>query len=279
MNAEYSFFSTMWSPLQSGSSPVDWCEGNYLISSNIAEFVNTVSNILFFLFPPVLMHLFKEYGRVVNPAIHMIWILLIFVGGCSAYFHATLSLIGQLLDEVAILWLFMSAFCLFFPRRYFPDFLQNNRIFLSLTVFFPSLLATGLSIINPVINAFALMTLGLPTIALLMYELQRVKCQRVYRLGVRCALVWVLAVVCWVNDRLWCDAWSSINFPYLHGFWHIFIFIASYTACVLFAYFSVKEEMPQRKPVLRYWPKNDFEFGIPYVSINCYDKFDTEHDI
>lgn len=102
------------------------------------------------------------------------------------------------------------------------------------------------------------------------FEIFRANNVRVYRLGIRCASVWLLAVFCWVNDRLLCDAWSSINFPYLHGLWHIFIFIASYTACVLFAYFSVKEERPQNKAVLRYWPRNDFEFGIPYVLIKTY---------
>ena len=38
----------MWekqlSALKPGSSPIDWCEGNYQVSANIAEFVNTVSN-------------------------------------------------------------------------------------------------------------------------------------------------------------------------------------------------------------------------------------------
>jgi len=38
---------TMWKHLEPGSSPVDWCEGNYLISPLIAEFVNTVSDIIY----------------------------------------------------------------------------------------------------------------------------------------------------------------------------------------------------------------------------------------
>lgn len=257
----------MWSTFEPGSSPIDWCEENYTFSPSIAEFVNTFSNILFFVFPPVLIYLFRGYGNSVNPCIHIIWVLLIVVGLSSAYFHATLSLVGQLLDELAILWVFISAFCMFFPRRFFPHFLHNDRKRFSMGAVVLAVFCTGMCIIHPAMNAFALMTLGIPSVILLIHELRREKNERIQRLGIRCALVWVAAVFCWLNDRLLCEAWSAIKFPYLHGLWHIFIFIASYTACVLFAYFSVKEERPEKHAVLKYWPKNDFEFGIPYIFI------------
>lgn len=32
----------MWSTLEPGSSPIDWCEENYTFSPMVAEFVNTV---------------------------------------------------------------------------------------------------------------------------------------------------------------------------------------------------------------------------------------------
>lgn len=171
------------------------------------------------------------------------------------------------MDEISILWVFMVAQSLFCPRRFMPKIFKRDRRRFIIALMIFSSIATVLSIYHPAINAFALMTLAIPCIIMLFKQLQLEKDRRVYRLGVRTAIVIMLAITCWINDRLFCDYWSSLKFPYLHGFWHVLIFIGAYTLCVLFAYFFVKDEKPEMGPKITYWPRNDFEYCIPYIKL------------
>jgi len=191
------------------------------------------------------------------------------VGASSAYFHATLSLLGQLLDEIAILWVIMAGFAMWFPAAWFPRGWsgQQGRNKFSVLCLLIASVFTGLGFLQPVINAFILLLLGLPTLALLLMELRECEDERVLNLGRRCVAFWGLAVTCWVNDRVFCSWWAAVGFPYLHGAWHILIFLASYTAVVLFAFFEVKNNIKPETPVLRYFPSDGFELGVPYVAL------------
>nr|XP_026696187.1 alkaline ceramidase 2 isoform X2 [Ciona intestinalis] len=210
---------SIWSDFLPHSSEVDWCENNYATIPIIAEFWNTVSNSIFFIIPPLLIYLFKQYSRQVCSSVNLVWVLLIFVGAGSVYFHSTLSLVGQLIDEIAILWVCLAALATWLPSKYLPSILRSDSC----------------------------------------------ECPLVLHVGTMSAIWWCVAVLCWVSDRFLCN---FLQFPYLHSAWHIMVCLASYMACVCYAYFYATNEVPEQCPRLRFWPHDRHTwFGIPYVSL------------
>ena len=159
--------------IERGTSPVDWCESNYRLHPLIAEFANTVSNVSFLIASPILIYLFNDYAKQVNRGIYLIWLLFAAVGLASAYFHATLSLLGQLLDELTILWLLSTAFGMWIPRRSYPRILRGNRKLFRKLVFASSFFLTIMAWMYPWINAFVLVSLGVPSYYFLFLEFKR----------------------------------------------------------------------------------------------------------
>jgi len=255
-----------------GSSPIDWCEDNYTFTPLIAEFFNTVSNALFILMPPILMYLHKPYAASMGSGIQIVWILIVVVGICSAYFHATLALFGQLLDEIAILWAIMAGYALWYPKILMPAILRDKegRKTFTKTILIFTMVTTFLGFIYPFVNAFFLLSLGVPSTSLLIYNLNQENDLRVRYLGRRSVIFWSLAVMFWISDIIFCEIWLKISFPYLHSIFHVVMCIACCNAIVLFAYFEVKQYFPDERPTIQYWPEKSFELGIPYVQLKSY---------
>jgi len=252
---------------QRGSSPVDWCEQNYIISDYIAEFGNTITNLIFILIPIISWFLFANFTKEIGLSARLILLAFPIVGISSAYFHATLSILGQLLDELSILWLCMIAMAVLYPKRYLPKRFDKSRFWLGTLAFIIAIFGTVMSTIEPVVNAFVLMLICIPALVILFLETKRSKIQRVKRVAFQCTALWTIALICWISDRFFCRTWLDLSFPYLHGFWHIFSFLSVYLCFTLFCYFTVQAEYKDKKAVIKYWPQDEIEWGITYVDV------------
>ena len=126
--------------------------------------------------------------------------------------------------------------------RYGPKCAAKNQLsplFISFIYFFQA------------VNAFCLMLLTIPSIALMTMQLKYEKNKRIVHLGQRSIGIICMALTAWINDRFFCSYWAGVGFPYLHGVWHILIFLSSYSSIVLFAYCDVVNHMPDKLPILK----------------------------
>ncbi len=114
---------------------------------------------------------------------------------------------------------------------------------------------------------------SISTINLYSFLFKRCDNKKVVKLAKRTVSLWLLSVILWIIDRIFCTHMININFPYFHSVFHVTILFSSHWTIVLFSYFTAVERVPQLKPCISYWQENEtHRFSnylsklIPYVS-------------
>ncbi|NXR19284.1 ACER1 ceramidase, partial [Cinclus mexicanus] len=253
------------------SAEVDWCEGNFERSAVIAEYYNTDGTSLFSLLLLAPLNLLVLEGAGMGSVSelqvnHGTFVLLLLAGVFSMYFHMTLSYVGQLLDELSILWTLAVAYSFWYPQAYFPKCIKTRRHFFWLTGI-TTVISTLMSFIKPTLNAYALNCIAFHLLYLTWRELKKCNDKRVHRMAAVMVMWWALAITSWISDRWLCWLWQAINFPYFHSFWHVLIAMSLLYCCPLVIYFDVSYEMPSFKPKLEYWPSDSWPVVVPYVTL------------
>ncbi|NWY97615.1 ACER1 ceramidase, partial [Loxia curvirostra] len=273
------------------SAEVDWCESNFVRSAVIAEYYNTVSGsgrlgpapgtqelllgsrqdgtslFSFLLLAPLNFLVLEEPPRAgERMELCHLKVPLLLAGVFSMYFHMTLSYVGQLLDELSILWTLAVAYSFWYPQAYFPKCIKTRRHFFWLTGI-TTVISTLMSFVKPTLNAYALNCIAFHLLYMTWKELKKCNDKRVHRMAAVMVMWWALAITSWISDRWLCWLWQAINFPYFHSFWHVLIAMSLLYCCPLVIYFDVSYEMPSFKPKLEYWPSDSWPVVVPYVTL------------
>lgn len=91
--------SPFWGPI---TANYDWCEGNYVVTEYVAEFFNTLSSV-----PTLTVGLYfalKSFKHGYGFRFALAGWMLAVVGLGSVAFHGTLTRLGQVLDELPMLY-------------------------------------------------------------------------------------------------------------------------------------------------------------------------------
>nr|XP_040140912.1 alkaline ceramidase 3 isoform X2 [Ictidomys tridecemlineatus] len=207
-----------WGPT---TSTLDWCEENYFVTEYVAEFWNTVSNLIMII-PPILGAIQSIRDGLEKRYIGS-YLALTVVGMGSWCFHMTLQYEMQLLDELPMIYS-----CCIFVYCMFECFKMKNSVnyHLLFTLVLFSLLVTtvmyGMLVFTLVLRSIYIVTWVYPWLRGLGYT----------SLG-----LFLLGFLLWNIDNIFCDSLRDFRReapPILgvttqfHAWWHILTGLGSY---------------------------------------------------
>uniref|UniRef100_A0A0N4ZB82 Alkaline ceramidase n=1 Tax=Parastrongyloides trichosuri TaxID=131310 RepID=A0A0N4ZB82_PARTI len=258
-----------WFEYESGHP---WCESAYRYQTlpMVAEFANTVTNLPIMILPMVNAMLLRKYIKEVNSLIFWPHLLLTINGIASTYYHATINLFGQLVDELSLVWLLAVCLTSYIPimkcfpvkfHKYIPKIRSSIGIF--------TILVSILCFIEPSLNAIALMLFSIPGCFVIYYEGKNSGIEEAARCVDRIFLLWGLAATFWVSDRIFCDFWLYIEAPYLHAIFHILASWAGYTCFLMFSLIDIHKRSQEHGFIakVKYIPSNiNGILSLPYIT-------------
>ncbi|KAK4856014.1 hypothetical protein QYF36_013281 [Acer negundo] len=213
--------SSFWGPVTSA----EWCEKNYVYSTYIAEFFNTVSNVPGILLALIgLINALRQRFEKRFSVLHLSNMTLA-IG--SMLYHATLQRVQQQGDETPMVWeMLLYLYILYSPdwhyRSTMPTFLFLYGAAFAIA---HALFRFGIGF---KIHYVILCLLCIPRMYKYYIHTTDVHAKRLAKLYLATI---ILGSICWLFDRMLCEKISGwyIN-PEGHALWHIFMGFNSYFA-------------------------------------------------
>lgn len=245
------------------TSTIDWCEENYVVTNYIAEFWNTISNIVMIV-PPVFLAVLALKQKL-EARLVMCNISLLMVGVGSWCFHMTLLYSMQLLDELPMIW--GTSFLVYsFVEITSPPSYQNRWLQIFLAVYCIIVTAVYLLIKDPIFHEAAY---GLLVICLVIVSFRVIRqCEHNLPLVISGIFIYLFGFILWNIDNNFCpqirkvrqDLGSLGPVSQLHAWWHLLAGIGTYLAilfCIHTRYLYLKRD-PKIKMFGGIWPYISF---------------------
>ncbi|CCE65537.1 hypothetical protein TPHA_0L01840 [Tetrapisispora phaffii CBS 4417] len=229
------------------TSTIDWCEENYVVSSYIAEWSNTLTNAVFV--STALYTTYAAYRSQLETKFILIGLGFALVGIGSWLFHMSLSYNYQLLDELPMLyatcipsWSMICEFTEYLDRPADDDTSINiskkRQVVVGSIIFIG---VTSLSVLyiifkKPAIHqiAYALLNICVAAMSFLLTQKKikdKTAISNLHSCMVIGTILFLVGFIAWNLDNQFCSLWIHIRRKYLllpfgaffelHGWWHL----------------------------------------------------------